>query len=77
MAFNRYFESKEVDEIPSTEKKHPNIDDDDSSTVIDKYLEYIRVKGKKYQTLFIGKEIDSHKLDLKMEDFIDKNLVSL
>ena len=43
------------------------------STVIDKYLYYIGMKEKEYQTLFIGDENDYRKINKKqMEEFFIK-----
>ena len=75
-AFIGSFESKQFDEILLNIKKHLSIYDIEISTLIDKYLEYIAIKEKENQTVFVGDENDYCKKGQKgMEEFINKHLV--
>ena len=61
-----------------TVRKQLNVYDNDISTVIDKYLEYIALKEKEYQTVFRGTESDHRKVGKKeMVEFISKKLGDL
>ena len=73
-AFNRNFGSQQSDEKILPIGKHVNIENDEIAAVVDKYLEYITIKQKKYQKLFIVKETDCRKIDKKeiVEFFIER-----
>ena len=64
-ASNRYFESKQFDEILSFIIGDLNTYDEDNSTVIDKYLKNIAKKEKEGQTVFIGDESHLIKINIK------------
>ena len=52
-----FFELLQTDEVQSTIKKHPNIYYKEISTVINIYLEYIAIKRKERQSVFISDEV--------------------
>ena len=56
LAFIGHSESKHFDERLSTNKRLLKIKDNEISIIINNYLEYIAVKEKKYQTLFLVDE---------------------
>ena len=73
--FNRYFESKQFDELWSTNKKHLHLYHIEIATVIDKDLEYLATKKKEYETLFIGNESEYCEIDQnELGDFISNKL---
>ena len=76
--FNRYFESKQFDELWSTIEKHLNLYHIEIATVIDEDLEYIATEKKEYETLFIGHESDYCDIDKnELGDFISNKLGKL
>ena len=60
-AFNRYFESKQCEEILNTIKKHLKINDNEISIIIDKYLKYINTKRDEFKLEFENCEKDYEK----------------
>ena len=67
----KYFESKQIDEVLLTIKKHLNIDNDENSTVFVKCFEYITIKETERQNLLIGDETGHRKADKKdIYDFL-------
>ena len=47
-ALNRYFESKQCEEILNTIKKHLKINDNEISNIVDEYLNYINCKRNEF-----------------------------
>ena len=76
-AFNRNFGSQQSDEKILPIEKHLNIENDEILAVVDKYLEYITIKQKEYQKLFIVKKTDYRKIDKKeIVEFVNESLMN-
>ena len=77
-AFNRYFESKQCEEILNTIKNHLKINDNEISNIIDKYLKYINNKREEFKLIFENGEKDYRKINKKeLDDFLNKKLGEL
>ena len=77
-AFNRYFESKQCEEILNIIKKHLKIKDNEISIIIDKYLKYINTKREEFKLEFKNGEKDYRKINTKeLDDFLNKKLGEL
>ena len=72
-AFNRYFESKQCEEILNNNKKHLKINDYEISIIIDKYLKYINTKRDEFKLNFENNEKDYRKINKKvLNKFLEK-----
>ena len=72
-AYNRYFESKHIDEIMLTIKKHLKINDNEISHIVDEYLKYINTKRDEFKLQFEKAEKDYRKIiNKELEKFLDK-----
>ena len=67
-AFNRYFESNQCEEILNTIKNHLKINDNETSNIIDKYLNYINTKRDEFKIEFENIVKDYRKLNKKELD---------
>ena len=77
-AFIRYFESNQCENILNTIKNHLNINDNEISNIIDKYLYYINTKSDKFKLQFENDEKDYRKINKKeLEKFLEKKLGEL
>ena len=77
-AFNRYFESKQCEEILNIIKKHLKINDNEISNIIDKYLKYINTKREEFKLEFKNDEKDYRKRNKKeFDNFLNKKLGEL
>ena len=77
-AYIRYIESRQFDGILTTIKKHLKINDNEISSIIDEYLNYINSKRKEHTLEFENGEKDYRKINKKeLEKFIDKKLGEL
>ena len=77
-SYIRYFESKQFDEIMSTNKKQLKTNDNEISNIINEYLKYINNKRKEDKLEFENNEKDYRKIIKKeLDDFIDKKLGEL
>ena len=77
-AFNRYFESKQCEEILNIIKKHFKINDNGISNIIDKNLKYINNKRDEFKLNFENNEKDYRKINKKeLDKFLEKKLGSL
>ena len=57
-SFNRYFESKQFDEIMLSIKKHITKKDNEISNTIDEYINYINIKSEELKLEFENGETD-------------------
>ena len=77
-AFNRYFESKQCEEILNTIKTHLKINDNEISNIIDKYLKYINTKRDEFKLEFENGEKDYRKINKKeLDKFLEKKFGEL
>ena len=77
-AFNRYFESKQCEEILNTIKKHLKIKDNEISIIIDKYLKYINTKREEFKLEFENEEKDYRKINTnELDNFLNNKLGNL
>ena len=77
-AFNRYFESKQCEEILNTIKTHLKINDNEISNIIDKYLKYINTKRDEFKLEFENGEKDYRKINKKeLDNFLNNKLGNL
>ena len=72
-AFNRYFESKQCEEILNIIKKYLKINNNEISIIIDKYLKYINTKRDEFELNFENNEKDYRKINKKeLDKFLEK-----
>ena len=77
-AYNKYFESKQFDELLSTIKTHLKINDKEISNIIDTYLKYINNKHNEFKLEFKNNEKDHRKINKKeIDKFLEKKLGEL
>ena len=77
-AFNRYFESKQCEEILNNIKKPLKVNDNEISNIIDKYLKYINTKRDEFKLNFENIEKDYRKIKKKeLDKFLGKKLGNL
>ena len=77
-AFNRYFESKQCEEILNIIKKHLKINDNEISKILDEYLKYINTKRDEFKLNFENNEKDYRKINKKeLDKFLEKKLGNL
>ena len=64
-AFNRYFESKQCEEILNIIEKHLKINDNEISNIVDEYLKYNNTKRDEFKLEFENDEKDYRKINKK------------
>ena len=77
-AFNRYFESKQCEEILNIIKNHLKINNNEISNIVDEYLKFINIKCEEYKLKFENGEKDHRKINKKeLDNFLEKQLGEL
>ena len=76
-AFNRYFETKQCEEILNIIKNHLKINNE-ISNIVDEYLKFINIKREEFKLKFENGEKDFRKINKKeLDNFLEKQLGEL
>ena len=77
-AFNRYFESKQCEEILNIIKNHLKINNNEISKIVDEYLKFINIKREEFKLKFENCEKDYREINKKeLDNFLEKQLGEL
>ena len=77
-AFNRYFESKQCEEILNIIKNYFKINNNEISNIVDEYLKFIDIKREEFKLKFENGEKDYRKINKKeLDNFLEKQLGEL
>ena len=77
-AFNRYFESKQCEEILNIIKNHLKINNNEISNIVDEFLKFINIKREEFKLKFENGEKDYRKINKKeLDNFLEKQLGEL
>ena len=77
-AFNRYFESKQCEEILNIIKNQLKINNNEISYIVDEYLKFINIKREEFKLKFENGEKDYRKINKKeLDNFLEKQLGEL